>query len=204
MRGPQPLGHDQHVAGRARTQQLVALSDPQQTASIADRARRFELVDEALEGDFLVIADANPAKLATFGDVLGLKATARGVVGLVVDGAVRDVAILNQLRLPVWANAVTPIPPVHGDYTVRSVNEPVTCAGVSVQAGDFIVADRDGIVVIQPDEAAPVVILCQELTDHESSIKDAISRGEKLKDLDFNGTTSAEVTTPSSHDRVER
>jgi regulator of RNase E activity RraA len=190
MRGPQALDHDRHVVGRARTQQLVAASDLQYTRSLDETAKRYELVDEAVAGDFLVIADVNPAKLATFGDILGLKASARGVVGLVVDGAVRDIKILNRLQLPVWANAVTPIPPVYGDYTVESVNEPVTCGGINVQAGDIVVADRDGIVVIRPEELALIIKVCGELTDHESSIREAISRGENLKDLDFNSGTS--------------
>jgi hypothetical protein len=63
-----------------------------------------------------------------------------------------------------------------------------------VQAGDIVVADRDGIVLIRPEELALVVKLCRELAEHESLIGEAIAQGVDLKDLDFNSTTHAPKT----------
>jgi 5-oxopent-3-ene-1,2,5-tricarboxylate decarboxylase/2-hydroxyhepta-2,4-diene-1,7-dioate isomerase len=184
MRNLTPLsGYGSRAVGVARTQQLVSLRDPERGSLVANRELHFEIVDGASAGDFLVIACAGPDKLASFGDVLALKAKSQGVVGAAVDGAVRDAGFTVELELPVWTGAVTPIPQGYGGYSVQSVNEPVTCAGVEVNPGDFVAADGDGVVVVPPAELLDVLELSEDLERQEQLARDGIARGEPLIDL---------------------
>jgi regulator of RNase E activity RraA len=184
MRRLQPIVPLQpRVVGRARTQQVVSLRDPQQSSLVADRALHFEIVDGAQPGDVIVVAVAGEDTLASWGDVLALKAQAQGVSAVVVDGAVRDASVIAEIGLPLWADGLTPIPQGYGGYSVASVNQPVTCAGIEVTPGDLIVADADGVVVVPEDELPTVLPICEELEEQEQRARDGIAAGTALKDL---------------------
>lgn len=184
MRGVRPIGPlGTRVVGRARTQQMTSVRDPQRTSLVADRDLHFELVDHAEPGDFLVIAVAGPDLLASFGDVLAMKAHAMGVAGAVVDGATRDAAFIVELGLPFWCDGITPIPQGYGGYSVESVNAPVTCAGVEVHPGDIVVADGDGVVVVPPGELAEILPICEELEEQEQRAREGIAQGAALGGL---------------------
>jgi regulator of RNase E activity RraA len=184
MRDLLPIGGVRSRAvGRARTQQLVSLRDAERGSLVADRDLHFSIVDGAEAGDFIVVAAAGPDKLASWGDVLALKAKAQGVAGVAVDGAVRDAGVIVEIDLPLWSSGVTPIPQGYGGYSVQSVNAPVTCAGVEVEPGDYIVGDSDGVVVVPPTEAAAVLELSEELESQEQRAREGIAEGRPLVDL---------------------
>jgi 5-oxopent-3-ene-1,2,5-tricarboxylate decarboxylase/2-hydroxyhepta-2,4-diene-1,7-dioate isomerase len=184
MRNLTPIaGYGSRAVGIARTQQLVSLRDPEHGSLVANRELHFEIVDGAQPGDFLVVAAAGPDKLASFGDVLALKARSQGVAGVAVDGAVRDAGFIVELELPLWAGGVTPIPQGYGGYSVQSVNEPVTCAGIEVNPGDIVAADGDGVVVVPPAELLDILELSEDLERQEQLAREGIARGEPLLDL---------------------
>jgi 4-hydroxy-4-methyl-2-oxoglutarate aldolase len=103
-------------------------------------------VAEAEAGDVLVAATACFLGAAVTGDLLMGVARNRGVVGLVTDGVVRDLADLEALNLPIFAMGVTPNSP--GRRGPGSVGLPIVCGGGAVASGDVIVGDRDGVVVV--------------------------------------------------------
>jgi 4-hydroxy-4-methyl-2-oxoglutarate aldolase len=109
----------------------------------------------AQPGDVLVVTSTTPSVVGVIGENLTTCAMQRGIVGIVVDGAVRDTAALRRLGLPVWSRAVCAAGAVRA--TPGWVNVPVALAGVVVRPGDVIVADDDGVQVVQPDEISGVV-----------------------------------------------
>jgi RraA family protein len=100
----------------------------------------------AQEGDVLVIDGAGDLTHALWGDRMSLLALERGLAGVVVDGAVRDIEAIEALGFPVFAVATVPSAP-HAELE-GEVGVPIACGDVAVVPGDVVVADADGVVVL--------------------------------------------------------
>lgn len=103
-------------------------------------------LDDARPGDVLVINANSETNRACFGDILGELCLARGIAGVVIDGATRDVDELLALGLPTFARGICPAGPFK--YGPGVIGAPVACGNVVCNPGDAILGDSDGIVVI--------------------------------------------------------
>ena len=112
-------------------------------------------LDLAQPGDVIVIDGQGAADRALWGDHMSARAQERGIAGVVIDGAVRDVAAIEDLGFPVFA--VTSVPTAPLTQLDGEVRVAIVCGGKAVEPGDLVYGDADGVVVI-PQASADVVL----------------------------------------------
>ena len=166
------------LVGRAATAKLVPMEEGQSTATRAV-SHSVEMIDEAEPGTVGVIVIEDGLNVAAVGGLMMTAAKARSMAGMVLDGGARDLAEIRNLGLPVYARSYTPATAV-GRYISVAKNEPVECAGVTVNPGDIIVADEDGVVVVPQEHAAEVLAAAVDIDEREGAMVPLI---KKLKSL---------------------
>jgi 4-hydroxy-4-methyl-2-oxoglutarate aldolase len=159
------------VAGPARTALCAA----------ADNTMVHAVIAHANPGDVLVLTSVEPGPVALVGELLATQAQQRGVAGILVDGAVRDVEELAAIGLPIWTRFVRAQGATKGE--VGELDVMVVVGGVEIHPGDLVVLDCDGAFALPADAAETVLPLALERAERERVMRERYAAGELSYDL---------------------
>ena len=168
MRYDMKLMTGANMVGRAVTALAKPAAADQATTALATK-HSVEMIDEAKPGEVGVIVMEGSLDIAAMGNLMATAAVERGMAGMVLDGAIRDLWDVRRMGLTVYARSKSPRTAV-GHYATVARNVPVECAGVTVRPGDIIVADEDGVVVVPQERAAEVLKRAQAIDQQESGM----------------------------------
>jgi 4-hydroxy-4-methyl-2-oxoglutarate aldolase len=168
-----PISPDMQVFGRAYTVRIRPQSDPPLPHD--------EYQDDLQPGEVCVLDSQGFLGGGSWGDLRTLRAQQKGVAGVVIDGAVRDTANCLESRFPVFARGST-MRTGGGKLRIEAKQVPVTLDGVTVNPGDIIIADADGVAVIPCNREAEAVPLLREFVKADTKIMAALKDGVSLKE----------------------
>ena len=137
-------------------------------------------LSEAKEGDILVV-DGQGGELALAGEIFSTEAKRKGLSGIVIDGAVRDIAGIRALDFPVYARSVNP--KAGSTQKLGSINAPVNCGGTTINPGDIVFGDMDGIIVADASSMAKTIAIADIIQNKEDQVLTLINSGRSLFDL---------------------
>ena len=129
-------------------------------------------MDIALPGDVIVIDAGGQDACAVTGELMVLWCRRRGLAGLVIDGCIRDSDTIGKMEFPVYAIGVSPNGPQKEGG--GEINFPISCGGLTVNPGDILVGDADGVVVVDPANAARIAEQARKQHAAEARIMESI------------------------------
>jgi len=184
MRGPKPLAGGQgRVVGPAFTLRFVPAREDLATPESWASPRSTRAAIEAMPEGCVAVVDAmGVTDAGIFGDILCGRMLKRRIAALVTDGALRDLAGIRGVGLPVWCDGIAAPPSVAG-LTFVGWQQPVGCGGVAVFPDDVIVADEDGAVVIPAALVEHVVAAGPEQERFEAWVVEEVAGGAALPGL---------------------
>ncbi len=140
----------------------------------------------AQAGDVIVVDAAGETETSIWGGLMAGLCQQKGVVGAVVDGAIRDIDEIKALRFPIFSRAIVPRS-THSPYSKRlepiEVNVPIQCGGVLVSPGDIVLADEIGVVVIPREQAGEVLARAQAQAAQEEATRQRIRQGKTVEEI---------------------
>jgi regulator of RNase E activity RraA len=164
------------IVGQAVTVQLSA-------GDLVDPLKALEM---GQAGDVIVVDAGGDTETSVCGGLMGGLAKNRGIRGMIIDGAGRDIDELRDIGWPIWVRALVP----RGTHTMfsgrkeeLSINVPIACGGVLVNPGDFVVADEIGVAVIPLERAEEVVKAAREQAEREQTTRAWVAKGKTVEDL---------------------
>jgi 4-hydroxy-4-methyl-2-oxoglutarate aldolase len=140
------------------------------------------LIDDLEPGDVAVLACGRSGRIAPWGELLTTASMARGAHGCVTDGLVRDTNAIRQLNFPVFHGGIGPLDS-KGRGEVCAIDIPIECAGVTINPGDLVFGDADGVVVVPEPIVLPTVKKALDKVAGEDRTRDELKQGARLADV---------------------
>ncbi len=137
----------------------------------------------AQPGDVLVATVDNDYEHGYWGEIMSTAASARGIGGLVIDGCVRDAALLTEIGVPIFARGLS-IRGTTKDFAARGwLNSALQLGDVTVRPGDLVVGDVDGVVVVAQERIAETLDAAQQRETKEAAVLERLRRGETTLEI---------------------
>ncbi|MBX5465964.1 MAG: RraA family protein [Firmicutes bacterium] len=169
--GIRPLWEGARVVGRVQTVKVkpVGLEPAREHLGLA-------AIMQAQPGDVIVVDNGGRIDVSTWGGLLALSAQSRGINGVIIDGACRDLDEFRTMKFPVFARGGVPMT-ARGRVMQQAVNVEIACGGVLVSPGDWVIADASGVVFIPAAKAEEVLAAAEAVAEREARMAEAIRQG---------------------------
>jgi 4-hydroxy-4-methyl-2-oxoglutarate aldolase len=181
LSGIHPMWSCGRVAGPVRTMLLRPVS-PDAPAPPSRTHLGCRVIELSQPGDVVVVAHQGRVDSGGWGGLLSVAAHVRGIRAVVVDGASRDIEEAEQAGLPLFARAGTPVS-ARGRTVEVEVDQPVDLAGLRVRPGDYLLADRTGVLVIDQDRVGEVLARALQMQGAEERMREAIIGGTPVSQV---------------------
>ncbi|MFP4654500.1 MAG: 3-hexulose-6-phosphate synthase [Methanohalobium sp.] len=170
MQNIRPLVRDTKMVGRAVTVQTFE----------GDWAKPVQSIDTAKPGDVIVIYNGSK-HIACWGGLATFSCLNKGVAGVVVDGAVRDVDDITNIGLPIFASNT--VPNAGDPKGFGEINSEIICGNQTVKSGDYIIGDNNGVVVVPKEHAYEIARRAKEVEKGEQRLYEEVKRGRTLSEV---------------------
>ena len=159
------------IAGRAVTMKIkpAGLQQPAQHLGTAP-------IEAAQPGDVIVIDNGGKLEFSCWGGLLALSAKLKGISGVVIDGASRDIDEARELEFPVYARGVVPMT-ARNRVVQESYNQEIQFAGVQCRPGDLVLADGSGIIIVPKEKEQEIVTAAEAIYANEQEMAAGIRKG---------------------------
>jgi 4-hydroxy-4-methyl-2-oxoglutarate aldolase len=135
---------------------------------------------EAAEPGDVIVVDGGGKEVALGGELFARGALVRRLGGIVVDAGYRDIGYVEQCALPVYSRYVTPMAGTTG--TPGELQTAISCGGVTVHPGDLVLADHEGLIVVEPAKVRGVLEAAAAIKRAEQAVVDRLDNGQTLSD----------------------
>jgi 4-hydroxy-4-methyl-2-oxoglutarate aldolase len=177
--GIHPMTSTARIAGRAVTVKLGPAGATSQTPA---RHLGTAAIEAASAGDVIVVDHQGREDAAGWGGILSTAAKHKGLSGVVVDGACRDVDEARALSFPIFATSATPRT-ARGRAVEESYNVPVSIRGIAIRPGDLVLADGSDVVVIPAEQAEQVLATAEEIAAREAAMIHDVLAGRPVSEV---------------------
>jgi 4-hydroxy-4-methyl-2-oxoglutarate aldolase len=175
--GVRPMWPCPKIVGRAVTMKIkpVGLDKPKQHLGTLP-------IDAAQPGDVIVIDNGGRPDTSCWGGLLALAAKTKGISGVVIDGACRDIDESRDVGFPVYARGAVPMT-ARGRVMQETYNQEIEFAGVQVHPGDLVIADGSGVVIIPRSKEEEIVREAEAVAATEARMAEGIRRGMSVLEV---------------------
>jgi 4-hydroxy-4-methyl-2-oxoglutarate aldolase len=179
--GLPPLSCARRIAGRVHTVKLVAREKVPPRAG-PPRHLGCDAIEAAGAGDVIVVEQRSGIDCGSWGGILSMGARLRGIAGVIADGPVRDVDEARQMDFPVFARSAT-ARTARGRITEEATDVPVTIGDVTVNPGDYVVADSSAVVFVAAADVARVLEAAELIAAREAAMTQALRQGKPIGEV---------------------